>query len=1002
MDDRRDNPSQPSAGAAADADTRARQPSGPCLDLADDPRVLDWDRYRLLDLLGRGGMGWVYRASDLVLEREVALKFLRHDDPEMAARFRREARTQAQVDHPNVCRVYEVGEVGGHPFIAMQLIRGPSLMEAGLRMTIPDKIRVAAEVARGVHAAHERGLVHRDLKPGNVLVEWRDGAWHPFVVDFGIARTAHDLELTEPGTIMGTLAYVPPEQARGAVGELDRRSDVYSLGATVYALFAGVPPFPQGGGADTLWRVVHEEPLRLRRRTPEVPRDLETVVMACLEKDPSRRYSTAGELADDLERCLRGEPVHARPVGPAGRLLRRVRRRPGLAAAIAAAVLIAVAAVSVNLATVHRARLRGELANRLAQQVAEDESQVRLAALLPLHDRSAERAELRGRLVDLERRTASLGRWAEGPASFAIGRGHLLLDEPRQAVDRLEVAWEDGYRSPLDALALGRAYGALYREALQELEQIEEPAQRVSFAEEIQRQFRDRALEILALAGDAPSLPSAWVEGLVAFYDGRPEDALERARAAFERAPWLHEAKVLEGDAELAVARARLDRGDFHGCLEAADRAQAAFETAAQVARSDADTRRGLCSLHGLRMELALRTGGDPEPPFGAAEAACGEALVINPEGVPARNLLARANWLLADALSDRGLDPSRHLARAERLALEAVELEPANLYAHYNLGCALSIAGVGELGLGRDPRPLLRRAVASFERAVEISPGFAPARDDLGYAWERSAKYELQRGLDPTPSLDRAVASYQAAIRLTPAFANAHNNLGIARLRRALWLAASGGDPGPELDAAEEDLERAVELNPNYANAHANLGFVARARAADIAARRRDPREALAAARAAFARAHAINPSLPWSWPELAAVELVEARWSRARGARHERAIAAAEAAARRAIELNPRNPVAFLRAAEVDLERIRAGDRSAPVAERGLGRSARALELNPDMAEAMLVRAELLALVAEAPLQRLEARRLTTRALELNPTLASEASGVRTLLAG
>ncbi len=997
----RERPDPVEAGPS-EATRDSRAASAPMLDVADDPEVAHWERYRLLELLGRGGMGWVYRGRDAVLERDVALKFLRRDDPEMAERFRREARAQAAVDHPNVCRVYEVGEVGRHAFIAMQLIRGPSLMEAGLRMTIHDKVRVAAEVARGVHAAHQSGLVHRDLKPGNVLVEWRDGAWHPYVVDFGIARTGRDRELTEPGTIMGTLAYVPPEQARGAIAELDQRSDVYSLGATMYALFTGVPPFPQGAGADTLWRVVHEEPLRLRRRSPEIPRDLETVIMTCLEKEPSRRYPDAAALAEDLERYLRGEPVRARPVGPVGRLLRKVRRRPGFASAVAAAVVIAVAAVSVNLVTVHRARLRGELANRLAQQVGEDEARVRLAALLPLHDRSAERAELRGRLAELERSTATLGGWARGPISFALGRGHLLLDEPRLAVEQLESAWDEGYRSPSDALALGRAYGALYREAQEELQRIEDPAQRGSFAEEIQKRYRDRALEILARAADASSPPSAWVEGLIAFYDGRPDDALDGARAAFTRAPWLHEAKVLEGDAEATVARERLDRGDFAGSREAAARAESAYRSAAEVARSDADPRRGLCALHALAMERALRTGADPEPAFALAESACGEALAINPEGVVVRNLLAHANWRLADARSDRGLEASRHLERAERLASEAVALEPSSFSAHYNLGCALSIAGVRELGLGRDPRPWMQRAVVSFERAVELSPGFAPARDDLGYAWERSAKYELQRGMDPTASIERAVASYQAAIRLTPEVANLHNNLGIARLRSALWLATSGGDPRPLLDAAEADLRRALELNPNYANAHANVGFVERARAEDAARRRQDPTPALRAARSAFASAHRINPSLPWSWPELAAVELVEARWTRTRGNANQRALVAAESAARRAIELNPRNPLAFLRASEVDLERVRAGDGSAAVAARGLERSARALKLNPELAEAMLVRAELLALTAAGlPRERLEAGALLSRAVELNPTLAGAAAPLRSLLA-
>ncbi len=986
----------PGADTVVTAHSTPRPSHVPPLDLADDPIIAGWERYEILELIGRGGMGTVYRARDRSLERDVALKFLRHDDPEMVERFRREARSQAQVDHDHVCRVYEVGEIGRHAYIAMQLLHGASLMEAGLRMDVRQKVRVAVDVARAVHAAHERGLIHRDLKPGNILVEGRPEGWHAYVLDFGIARLAREHELTEPGTIMGTMAYVAPEQARGDLGAIDRRSDVYSLGATLYALLSGGPPFPQGVGADTLWRVVHEEPLRLRRRSPEVPRDLETVVMTCLEKDPARRYATARALAEDLERVLDGRPIQARPVGPLGRLTRYLRRRPALASAIAAAVVIAALAVAVNLRTVRTSRLHNQLANRLAQQVADLESRERLSALLPLHDRSPERQLIRDRLTEIEQETEPLGSWARGPALFALGRGHLLLGEFRSAADELEAAWEAGYRVPADAFALGRAWGALYQQGLDQLQHIEDPAQRAAFEAEIQRRYRDRALAVLDDAGEGEAVQSAWAEGLIAFYDGQLDRALERARTAFAAAPWLHEAKVLEGDVELAAARDRLHRGDFEGARAAAARAETAFTTAADVARSDPASREGLCSVGLEAMEADLRTGTDPTPDFARTASACREALAINPESVSARNRLARAHDRLADALADRGQDPSEHLRAAQQLAVEAATLQPDSLEAHYNLGVSLMIEGVRDLTLGRDPRPALKRAVASLERAVALSPGFAPARDDLGYAWERTAKYELQRGIDPTAALERAVSSYRTALTLTPDAANVHNNLGIALLRRALWTAATGNDPAGDLDAAQASLQSALEINPNYANAHANLGFVLHARAEALAAQNRDPGPAIAQARSAFARAHAINPSLAWSWPELAGLELTAARWSRQHGVFPRRPLLAAETAVRTAIRLNGRSAVAWQRAAECDLERAlsdRGSDRQRDV-QHGLERVGHALALNPELADALLVRAQLLGLSDGNRVQSAaEAARALARAVELNPLLAARA---------
>ena len=944
-------------------------------------------------------MGTVYRARDRTLERDVALKFLRHGDPEMVERFRREARSQAQVDHDHVCRVYEVGEIGRHAYIAMQLLHGASLMEAGLRMDVRQKVRVAADVARAVHAAHERGLIHRDLKPANILVEGRPGGWHAYVLDFGIARLGREHELTEPGTIMGTLAYVSPEQARGEIGAIDRRSDVYSIGATLYALLSGGPPFPQGAGADTLWRVVHEEPLRLRRRSPEVPRDLETVVMTCLEKDPARRYPTARALAEDLERVLDGRPIQARPVGLLGRLVKNVRRRPALAAAIAAAVVIAALAIGVNLRTVRRGHLHNELANRLAQQVADLESRERLSALLPLHDRSPERQLIRERLEEIHQETDPLGSWARGPAHFALGRGDLLLGDARAAADELEAAWDAGYRAPADAFALGRAWGDLYQQGLDQLQHIDDPAQRAAFEAEIQSRYRDRALAVLRNAGEGEAVQSVWAEGLISYYDGKLDQALERARTAFAAAPWLHEAKVLEGNVELAAARDRLHRGDFDGARAAAARAETAFATAADVARSDPASREGLCSVGLEAMEAALRTGADPERGFDRAASACREALAINPESVSARNRFARAHWRLADALADRGQDPTEHLRAAQELSLEAASLQPDNLEAHYNLGVSLLIGGVRELTLGRDPRPAFGRAVESLQRAVELSPGFAPARDDLGYAWERTAKYELQRGLDPTSALKRAIASYRTALELTPDAANVHNNLGIALLRRALWVGATGADPTGDLDAAEASLRRALEIDSNYANAYANLGFVLHSRAVALAAQGRDPGSAIAQARSVFARAHAINPALAWSWPELAGLELTAARWAHHHGASQERPMAAAETAVRTAIRLNDRNAVAWQRAAECDLERAlsdRGSDRQRDV-RRGLERAGRALGLNPDLADALLVRAQLLYLSdTDTAQSAAKASRQLARAVELNPLLAQRAEAI------
>jgi hypothetical protein len=317
--------------------------------------------YEVLSELGRGGMGVVYKARHLALKRTVALKMILaagHAGEAVRARFKAEAEAVARLQHPGIVQIHEVGEHQGCPFCALEFVEGGSLAQKLGGKPLPPKeaARLAEALARAVHLAHSRNVVHRDLKPANVLLT-SEGA--PKVTDFGLAKQL-DAEsgATQAGAIMGTPSYMAPEQAGGRTHEAGPPADVWALGAILYECLTGRPPFKGATVAETLDQVRTREPAPPRQGQPQTPRDLETICLKCLRKEPERRYASAAELADELGRFLHGEPVLARPVGRLERAARWARRNPALAAALAG---VATGAVVASWLAVEAWRANGEL-----------------------------------------------------------------------------------------------------------------------------------------------------------------------------------------------------------------------------------------------------------------------------------------------------------------------------------------------------------------------------------------------------------------------------------------------------------------------------------------------------------------------------------------------------------------------------------------------------------------------------------------------------------------
>jgi serine/threonine-protein kinase len=380
--------------------------------------------YDVESVLGRGGMGVVYKARQLKLSRPVALKMIiggRFASPSDLGRFMHEAQAVASLRHPHIVQVFDVGDLEGLPYFTMEYVEGGSLAQklAGAPQPALDAAELVTSLARAVQAAHDAGIVHRDLKPGNVLLS---GDGTPKITDFGLARHFNaDAALTLTGARVGTPSYMPPEQAAGKTGAAGPAADVYSLGAILYEMLTGRPPFRAESVAATVLQVMHQDPVSPSRLNGKVPRDLETVCLKCLQKDPRRRYAGAAELADDLRRFMERRPIQARPLGWGGRLVRWTRREPAAAGLAATAVALVALAVGGGF-WVQRQRATARAAD------AVQEGRARVAAEAAL-----------AHAQDLQK----LGHWPEARKALEVSPDVLGSAAPDVLHDRLRRAHAD-------------------------------------------------------------------------------------------------------------------------------------------------------------------------------------------------------------------------------------------------------------------------------------------------------------------------------------------------------------------------------------------------------------------------------------------------------------------------------------------------------------------------------------------------------------------------------
>lgn len=837
--------------------------------------VMDWARYEFLSLLGQGGMGAVYKARDRRLGRLVALKFVRGGDPHLAIRFLQEARAQARIDHPGVCEVYEVGEVDGKSFIAMRYVDGKPLDKLRPLLSLDEKVLILAAVAEAVHAAHKLGIIHRDLKPSNIMVErGEDGRWQPIVMDFGLAREANENRgLTESGAVMGTPAYMSPEQARGDNHNLDRRADIYSLGATLYDLILGVPPFEDQSVVNVLLRVLNEDPTPPRTILPSLPPNLETIILKCLSKEPAQRYDSALALAEDLQRHIKVEPILARRASLRYRLRRFVLRHRALVAVSTISLLAILGLAGYSLRSrilaqreraraAQRAAAQAQLAQQLAQDVKDIEWLLRSAYQLPLHDIGHEQVLTRRRMVEMEAQLRKLDPGDVGYIHYAIGRGHLALHELEPARAALLRARENGVELPDLHYALGAVLGQLYQKELIEARRHGDKGWLAARQKQLEVQYLLPALTSLERSHGAKLDSPDLLASLVAWYRKQYDVALAKAKLTAVDSPWLYEARKLEGDVYLEQASEQRGHGNYQGANENLKLAITAYEAAANIGRSDATVYQAISEAWIQQSQLDSAQGKSPTVALQNALTACEKSNISAPQDGTGYTKKSYAHFWLAWEKLISGKDPRPDIELLLTAGENAVRLNHSDEVAYDAIGNGYWVRGNYERDIGQDPSESWNKAIHMLGQAIAVAPKFPWAVNDLGLVYQERAQWLVSKSLDPEPDFKLAISSFRKAIDIHPEYISAYNNLVLTYASFAQYQVAHGRDVSKQLQEASRAAENASAISKSIPNLRNNLALAKLQMAKYLLDTKQDPSVLLTDAEKDLAASREINPN--------------------------------------------------------------------------------------------------------------------------------------------
>ncbi|MFH1230623.1 MAG: tetratricopeptide repeat protein [Planctomycetota bacterium] len=787
---------------------------------SDQTQSKTFGKYILEKKLGQGGMGVVYLVSDPALQRQVALKIMLLEDKEMIERFTREAQAMAKLKHPNIIQVYEVGNLNKHHYFTMEYIKGASLEELikdkKNKLSLKQVAEIIRDTASALDYAHKQGIIHRDIKPANIVI---DSNRHPYLMDFGLAKelTGLDRSLTMSGSIMGTPEYMSPEQAMGDKKKIDSRSDIFSLGSTLYHCLTGLPPFRGKELYQILNQVVNKDPIPPSRLINRLPKDLETICLKCIDKEKTRRYQTSKALAEDINRYLKGESISAKPTGLITKILKKAgKNKLASFSIVGTAVILTGLIIGLSVSSANKKQKIEEFSKEAYAEFNKEKYNETVAFCNKLLALSPEDEEIKSLLrksqyviKEREDKTRAENE-AEKANADKLQKDKEKRDRAKGILDRINAGNlppDDRIKAAEEALKIDPDYGDAY--------------QVMGYAYKDKNDY-DKAYDYFSKAiKKTPTLAYSYYERamITAYKWNKPEEAIPD----FE--------KVLQYDPKSHIGY--FAKGTIKYYQEDYDSAITDYTEAIKLKPKYVESynNRGIAYKDKGELDKAIADYNEAirlDPKY--ADAYCNRGSVYKDKGeldkaISDFNEAINLDPKYAGAYSNRGnaYNLKGELDKAIADYTEAITLDPKFAMAYYNRGNVYFAKGE------------LEKAIADYNEAIRLDPKSAAGYCNRGYAY-------AQKG-----ELDKAIADYNEAITLDPKYAIAYGNRGtayaqkgeldkaIADFNEAITLdpkyAMAYGDRGTayklkgELDKAIVDYNKAITLNQKYAEAYSNRG---------------------------------------------------------------------------------------------------------------------------------------------------------------------------------